>query len=441
MNKIKLIPVVYLFRGRVLVQTSPSGVAAEQPEMEAAARENQPGQTAEMPDPVSFCAALSHGGADELAIIELSETDREHEEHIHLIQDIAEAVDIPLFAGGNVKRLEDIKKYLYAGAAKVILNMNLSSNRDLIREGAARFGNDKIAVYARGCVPEGDISAWKEAGATLMFWEDPQMCGNILPVVAMGYADEEAYLARNISGDIYGISADSFLDLSQTISARKAKLQSAGIAVFALESSLPFSEFRLNGDGLIPVIVQDYKTNEVLMLAYMNRESYERTLMTGRMTYYSRSRQELWEKGLTSGHFQYVKSLFLDCDGDTLLAKVYQVGAACHTGHRSCFFTTLLQQEGSQKDPRTVLETVYEVIKDRKLHPKEGSYTNYLFDKGLDKILKKVGEEASEIIIAAKNPDEKEVVYEISDFLYHMMVLMAEKNLEWRDITGELARR
>ncbi len=150
------------------------------------------------------------------------------------------------------------------------------------------------------------------------------------------------------------------------------------------------------------------------------------------MTYFSRSRKELWTKGMTSGHIQYVKSLTADCDYDTILAKVSQVGAACHTGNPTCFFNEIVKKEYVEKNPLKVLEDVYEIILDRKAHPKEGSYTNYLFDKGIDKILKKVGEEATEIVIAAKNPDPEEVKYEISDFLYHMMVLMAEEESHGR---------
>ena len=177
------------------------------------------------------------------------------------------------------------------------------------------------------------------------------------------------------------------------------------------------------------------------MLAYMNEESFYETIKTGKMTYFSRSRQKLWVKGETSGHFQYVKSLTVDCDLDTLLAKVDQIGAACHTGSRSCFFKPLVQKESNDTNPLHVFQDVYDVIADRKLHPKEGSYTNYLFDKGIDKILKKVGEEATEIVIAAKNPDPEEIKYEISDFLYHVMVLMAERGVTWEDITEELANR
>ena len=193
---------------------------------------------------------------------------------------------------------------------------------------------------------------------------------------------------------------------------------------------------------MVPVVVQDYRTLEVLMVAYMNEEAYEHTLSSGKMTYFSRSRHELWLKGSTSGHFQYVKSLTADCDMDTILAKVSQTGAACHTGARSCFFNEIARKDYEEAaNPLQVFEDVMNVIRDRKLHPKEGSYTTYLFDKGLDKILKKLGEEATEIVIAAKNPNANEIKYEISDFLYHMMVLMEEKDITWEEITYELANR
>ena len=159
------------------------------------------------------------------------------------------------------------------------------------------------------------------------------------------------------------------------------------------------------------------------------------------MTYFSRSRRCLWKKGETSGHYQFVRSLEIDCDKDTILAKVRQIGAACHTGHESCFFTNLARKEYVSVNPSTILQEIMDTVTDRKLHPKEGSYTNYLFEKGIDKILKKVGEEATEIVIAAKNPDAGELKYEIADFLYHMIVLMAEKEVSWDEICEELAKR
>ncbi len=213
------------------------------------------------------------------------------------------------------------------------------------------------------------------------------------------------------------------------------------VKVQETELDIQWSRFKLGADGLLPCIVQDVHTGQVLMMAYMNEEAFRQTCQTGRMTYFSRSRQSLWLKGETSGHFQYVRSLSADCDWDTLLAKVEQVGVACHTGAYSCFFRPLLGEPAEERHSGQVLEELERVIAQRKAQPKEGSYTNYLFDKGLDKILKKVGEEATEIVIAAKNPDPEEIKYEVADFLYHMMVLLAEKQVTWKEVEEELANR
>ncbi|NLI56998.1 MAG: bifunctional phosphoribosyl-AMP cyclohydrolase/phosphoribosyl-ATP diphosphatase HisIE [Clostridium sp.] len=210
---------------------------------------------------------------------------------------------------------------------------------------------------------------------------------------------------------------------------------------------------KFDDKGLIPVIAQDYNTNEVLMMAYMNKEALEKSLETGKAHYFSRSRNKLWQKGETSGHYQYIKSIKIDCDNDALLIKVEQVEGACHTGHYSCFYREISEKEGLKEtqekvfdekevyDGAKVLKEVYDVIVDRTINPKEGSYTNYLFEKGLDKILKKVGEEAAEVIIAAKNKDKGEIVYEISDLFYHLFVLMVERGVKLDDIYNELKKR
>lgn len=209
---------------------------------------------------------------------------------------------------------------------------------------------------------------------------------------------------------------------------------------------LKFTDLKLNEQGLIPVVTQDYYSGQVLMVAYMNEEAFNKTLETKQVHYFSRSRQALWLKGETSGHFQEVKEMLVDCDSDTLLVKVSQVGAACHTGQLSCFYRSVDLEtqeltELEQFKSADILKGVYHVILDRKANPKEGSYTNYLFEKGIDKILKKVGEETAEIIIGAKNPGKDEMVYEISDLMYHLSVLMAEKEATWEDVYKELEGR
>ena len=200
---------------------------------------------------------------------------------------------------------------------------------------------------------------------------------------------------------------------------------------------------KFNEQGLVPAIVQDCKTGEVLMQAYMNRESLEKTLETGRSWFYSRSRKELWEKGATSGCIQSVKEIFYDCDGDSLLLKVEQTGAACHTGSRSCFYRSLWKGEESERAANIgeVVERLYNKVSDRRENPEEGSYTCYLFNKGIDKICKKIGEESTEVVIAAKNENKEETIYEISDLIYHLTVLMNYMDVTYEDIARELVKR
>jgi len=206
------------------------------------------------------------------------------------------------------------------------------------------------------------------------------------------------------------------------------------------EGIIDLSEIKFDENGLVPVVVQSIETNEVLMLAYMNKEALDLTVQEGVATYYSRSRKSLWKKGETSGHYQYVKSLSYDCDGDSILLKVIQVGVACHTNKMSCFFNEIISSELETKKSY-LLEELYATIAERKKNPIEGSYTNYLFNKGLDKILKKVGEETAEVIIASKNKSSSEMIYEISDLVYHTLVLMVNEGIELKSIEEELKGR
>lgn len=202
---------------------------------------------------------------------------------------------------------------------------------------------------------------------------------------------------------------------------------------------MDLSMIKFDDKGLVPAVVQDINTKEVLMLAYMNKESIECTVETGRTCFFSRSRNELWEKGKTSGNVQDVVSLSYDCDGDTLLVKVRQTGVACHTGAYTCFNDKLY--DSGEKSSQDIIQRVYDTIMDRKENPKEGSYTNYLFDKGIDKILKKVGEENAEVIIAAKNDSRDEVVYETCDLIYHVLVMLINQGVSIGEIKTELESR
>jgi phosphoribosyl-ATP pyrophosphohydrolase/phosphoribosyl-AMP cyclohydrolase len=197
-------------------------------------------------------------------------------------------------------------------------------------------------------------------------------------------------------------------------------------------------ELKFDDRGLIPAVVVEAGTHRLLMQAYMNRESLEKTMETGLATYWSRSRGELWTKGETSGNYQHVVSIMADCDCDSLELIVEKDGPACHTGAESCFFNDVWQSSELQD---FTLEGLMELIAGRKTDPKEGSYTSYLFDKGIDKILKKIGEESTEVIIAAKADDRKETIYEVADLVYHVLVMMIEQGISIADIRAELASR
>ena len=190
--------------------------------------------------------------------------------------------------------------------------------------------------------------------------------------------------------------------------------------------------------GLIPAIVQDHYTKEVLTLAYMNAETLALTIAEGRTVFWSRSRQEIWRKGETSGNVQRVVSITADCDADALVVEVVKAGPACHTGAESCFFQPVYLSEELKQFS---YEGLYHLIEGRKTDPKEGSYTTYLFNKGLDKILKKVGEECTEVIIGGRKEDREETIYEIADLTYHVMVLMVQMGISVEDITRELEKR
>ena len=360
---------------------------------------------------------LQNNGIDELVLVNFTADENEVESFLELARELSRSIDIPFVIGVSARRFEDVKKAFYTGARAVILRKSDTDGTTLEKEGSDRFGKGNIYVCDNGICTNGKSE-------TL--------------VIDSGAASEERAAAELKKDDVTGFAA-VFENID--VMAFKRRLAEMGAEINTFTPSISFDELKTGADGLVPCIVQDYKTNEVLMMAYMDREAFEKTAETGIMTYHSRSRNELWVKGLTSGHFQYLREMSCDCDKDTLLAKVVQIGAACHTGSRSCFFNEMVRHEYETKDISKVLSSLYDVVVDRKQHPKEGSYTNYLLDKGIDKILKKCGEEATEMVIAAKNPNAEELKYEIADLLYHMTVLMVECGVDWQDVAGELANR
>lgn len=399
-------------------------------------------------DPLRLVQLYNENGADELLVFDLSENDEEHEAALDLLKEICTVAEMNVTGAGNVKRMEDIKKLLYAGCTRAVLDYEKQENINITEEVSLKFGREKLLIsYNDPAVLQANLDLAEKyvSGLILM---NPHQIRETESLTELPFYVQINQIALNKLMEIFayrnvcGITGNTINDNYREIRTLKGMCQENGIPVETFEAAYSWADFKKNSDGMVPVVVQDYRTLEVLMVAYMNEEAYRQTIASGRMTYFSRSRNELWLKGETSGHYQYVKSLTADCDLDTILAKVSQVGAACHTGARSCFFHEIARKDyEASENPLQVFEDVLNVIKDRKVHPKEGSYTNYLFDKGIDKILKKLGEEATEIVIAAKNPNANEVKYEMSDFLYHMMVLMVEKDVSWEEITRELANR
>lgn len=398
-------------------------------------------------DPIKLAEMYNDSGIDKIFLVDLSDDDEEHEKNILVMRDINRSIDVKTCGGGNIKRLEDVKKILYAGCIEVVMNGSKPETPEILSEAAERFGPEKMLVSIKNVdFVFKQRSLIKDSVHELVIME-PSVAAGIPRMSSVPYIlkqdenDIDVLFEKLSNENIRGIYGSFINDPGTDIMNLKAQLSSRGIKMDNFEPKLRWADLKTNDKGLVPVVVQDYRTNQVLMLAYMNEEAFEKTITIGRMTYFSRSRNELWTKGETSGHFQYVKSLTADCDFDTILAKVSQVGVACHTGEMSCFFNEIVKKEYVEKDPLKVFDNVYKIIEDRKIHPKEGSYTNYLFNKGLDKILKKVGEEASEVIIASKNAVKDDIVYEEADLLYHLMVLMVEKGVTWEDVTRELAQR
>lgn len=426
-NYKKFIPCIYLLNGKAVAGFRDDTVISD--------------------NPAALAKFYGDNNADELIVFDLSTDDASHEEALDILKTICRQAQIPVIGAGNVKKMEDIKKLLYAGCVKAALNYSREGNIRLTKEVSLKFGRDKIVA----CVKEAaDITEnrelLKEYVSTAVLISErtikQAVQSSAIPmIVSLPEVSLDKIIELLSCENIVGITGPAINANAKELIDIKDLCAVGGVAVRTFEPAIKWEELKKNSEGLVPVIVQDCKTREVLMMAYMNEEAYLATLKSGRMTYYSRSRGRQWLKGETSGHFQHVKEMTADCDKDTILAKVSQVGAACHTGNYSCFFNEIMKKEYEESNPLMVFESVLNVIKDRKLHPREGSYTNYLFDKGIDKILKKLGEEATEIVIASKNPNANEIKYEIADFLYHMMVLMVEKGVSWEEITDELDKR
>ncbi len=385
-------------------------------------------------------------GVDKLYVFDVSDTEQGREAGLDAVKRLCRIVEIPIYGTGNIESIHDMERLVHAGCKGVILNSDAHDALQLMEEGARQFGREKMLFSIENVDFIFKHKAKVEEHIHKLVVLDDYMVGSMddltqLPcsVIVQGY-DEGRWVEILKKDWVTGIGGDH-VSAAADVSGVKQALAAEGIETKKFESAMQWEEFKLNSDGLLPVVVQHYQTGEVLMMAYMDEEAFLTTLSLGKMAYYSRSRKKLWIKGETSGHYQYVKSLTIDCDKDTLLAKVSQVGAACHTGNPTCFFQELVREEYIGKNPLKVLESMYARMKEKKERSLEKKNAGGLFGHGQDKILKKLGGDAAELLLAAKNPDLEEVKGEISDFLYHMIALMVEKGITWDDIVEELNQR
>lgn len=398
-------------------------------------------------DIYQLCRFYNDSGVDKIIIFDLSTNDDEHELNINMIRNINRNLEIKTCAGGNINRIEDVKKFLYAGCDQVMFNAAKPTSIGLAEEASQRFGKERILVSIHNV----DFVFKKKKVIEDLFHELYILNPNILdaienlttvPYVVMmeefDYPQMLSYLSRNY---IRGIAGRFINDPKMDIMQLKSRLSKDGIVMDNFAPALKWSDLKPDADGLVPVIVQDYRTNEVLMMAYMNEEAFQTTLNIGKMTYYSKNWNEVMMNGIERDAIQYVKSLTADKTCETLLAKVAQIDKDGKSDSFGSFVNTIVKKAYNDKNPQRILETVYDIVKDRKEHPKEGSYTNFLFSIGLDKMLMKLGEECTGIVVAVKSDKTDMIRYELSDFLYYMMVLMVEKGITWEDVTNELSQR
>ena len=378
----KFIASIYLYQEKAVKSLTDSTVIAE--------------------NPVELAREYCEKNADEILVYDLSNGDAEHDAALDVMKAICAASPVDVYGAGNVHRMEDIKKILYTGCKKAVLNFSKKGNREIIKEVSQKFGREKILAAVNDLETLTENKELLEEFASGLLFMNPHMVREAGEITELPAIVETEQLALNKLLEIFGlynvtgITGNAINDNKEEILQLKDLCKENGIAVEELHSDFIWDDFKKNSDGMVPVVVQDYKTLEVLMVAYMNEDAYKSTLKTGKMTYYSRSRQELWKKGETSGHLQKVKAIKLDCDGDAILLEIEQEGAACHTGNKTCFFRELKDgQWGDAAENTSIARGMaleYNIIRERGEHPVDGSYTNYLLEKGVDKICKKVGD-------------------------------------------------
>jgi cyclase len=434
-------------------------------------------------DPVEAAARYESEGADELAFLDIAAATENRGTLVHLVSRVAEVLSIPLTVGGGVRSVEEASALLKAGADRVTLNTAAVRHPDLITAIAERYGAQCVVVAVDGKrvlepdggmrmlitthggrkITERDVASWvteatdRGAGEILLSSVDADGTrggfdlemlrvarqATAIPIIASGGAGRpEHFVEAVLSGGADAVLAASvFHDRIFSIAEVKRAMSRHGVPVRPVARAFR-TPIAYDARGLVPVVVRDVGTGRVLMLAYTNEEAIERTLETGRSHFFSRSRNELWEKGATSGNTQRVTAISVDCDADAVLYDVVPAGPACHTGAVSCFSQVerldaatparpeLPWKSPPAKEPVLDLAPLFTIIAERGKRPEPGSYTNRLLDSGVGRIAKKVGEEGVEVALAAIAESDDALAGEIADLLYHVVVLMQARELD-----------
>ena len=422
----------------------------------------------EVGDPVEMAVGYCRQMADELVFLDIAATVEGRKTFIDLVKRLAANIDLPFTVGGGIATVEDAGLLLEAGASKVSINSAAVNNPQFINNLAAKYGSKcvvaaidakeidgvwKVTTHSGNKVTDKELFSWakevEERGAGEILFTSMNHDGTKagypcevykklsqtvnIPIIASGGAgcmNDIVEVLSDKGGADAALAASVFHFGDVKIPELKKVLRNNDIPVRMIDINAV--DFNKNGDSLVPVIIQDNYSLKVLMLGYMNKEALARTLKENRVTFYSRTKKRLWTKGETSGNFLNVCDMYLDCDNDAILVKVEAEGPVCHTGSVSCFNT---------EDTEGFIRTLQQVIEKRKIKRPEGSYTVKLFDKGVNKIAQKVGEEAVETVIEAIDCNDQRLIYEASDLIYHLLVLLSHKEMSISDLEKELYRR
>ncbi|MBE5900697.1 MAG: phosphoribosyl-ATP diphosphatase [Lachnospiraceae bacterium] len=386
-------------------------------------------------------------GIDKILLWDLSETQEEHENTIKIIREINRVLEISSYAFGWTSSIRNIREYLFSGCRRVILSSSDPELPNILEECQKRFRSERMSL----ALDEVDVLFKKRAEIEELYHDiyvfDPEIMESLVNMTDFPFygvidsmdLDDYAKVLRIPS--CMGVGGPLLNAKTTDIMTLKHELFERGLLVMINEANMNWSQFNLNENGLISAIAQDYVSNEVLCLGKMNEEAFKLTLAKGKMHYYDPETGEVTMHGFPTEELQYIKSLSVDCKKKTLLARVSQLGNACSSGNHSCFYTEIFKKDYTEKNTVKLLESVYNVIINRKKNPREGSYTNFLLEKGLNEILRKIQSETMELTLSAKDGDTESMRGEVSDILYFLMVLMSKFEITWDDITNELAQR